>query len=335
MGNMENQDTDKSLQMEAADIPSTAGTHQDEVKKLWIELLKTGIFSLAALAVIVFLTIAWFAANRRVQSGSASVVARHENVRIASKGVRQSSEEEFLKLSEGTSYTYGGDTYYYTEDGEIAMRLAEDYIVSPGASGSIEFYIIPTHDGAMQATLHLGLSGYAEKVGEDGVTKQIEQVEDPVLDALLKGHILLFENYQDGYYSNWLSNESTVGILDNTITIELPEDTKEGVPYRVTFYWIWPLRYENMVEDLYVNGSTEYTERFAPFVEAQSQNRKPISETGNYDYSQIFLAKKETSLNTLDSRTKAYNLADEYIGTNAGYLYLTIQTAAFDETMAR
>lgn len=330
MENMDNQDTDKLLQMEAADCRSAADAHHNALKKFWKELFKTGIFLIAALTAIVFGSIAWFTANMNVQSGSASVAAQYEIIRIASKGIRQTSELNWLHLAEGTAYEYGGNTYYYTESGKIALRLSEDYIVSPGASGFVEFYIIPTHDGAATMTLYLGLTGYEERIGVDGITKEIKRVEDPTLDALLSGHILLFDDYNDGYYSNWLSNTSTGGILNNTITITLPENAKEGEPYPVTIYWIWPLRYENMVDDLYAPGSTEYTERFKPFVEAQAQDMTIVPGTSNYYYSRVFLT-KDTALNNTDSRTRAYNLADEYIGANAGYLYLTIQTAAIEE----
>lgn len=324
MHNMEHSDMDKSRQTKAADSPSSVRSQQDVLKAFQKELLKTTFFLLAALAVLVYASKAWFVSNSRVHSGTASVSAQYDPVRIASKGVRQSSEEKLLNLPKGTAYQKTGDsvTYYYTESGEIALRLSEEYTVSPGASGSIDFYIIPTRDGAMTVTLYLGLAGYTEKPNGS-----VERVKDDVLDALLSGHILLFDDYDGRYYSNWLGNPGTAGFLNNSITVTLPEDTKEGNPVPVTLYWIWPLRYENMVEDLYAPDSTE--NRFQRFLEqAQTMTDVPW-ENSKYKYSRIFLTK-----GTLDSPTKAYNLADEYIGTNAGYLYLTIQTASFEDKTA-
>lgn len=327
MHDMEHSDMDKSRQTKAADFPPSVRSQQDVLKAFKKELLKTTFFLLATLTVLVYGSRAWFASNSRVYSGTASVSAQYEPVRIASKGVRQSSEQSLLKLPEGTAYQkpVDSDTYYYTENGEIALRLSEEYIVSPGASGSIDFYIIPTRDGAMTVTLYLGLVGYAESK-----TGDVERVQDDVLDALLSGHILLFDTYDGRYYSDWLGNLGTSGFLDNSITVTLPENTIEGEPYHVSLYWIWPLRYENMVEDLYKPGSREYTERFLRFIEEQTQNITNVPGTNSdYSYSRIFLTK-----GPLDSRTKAYNLADEYIGTKANYLYLTIQTASFSDKTA-
>lgn len=326
MHDMERSDMDKSRQTKAADSPPSVRSQQDALKELKKELLKTTFFLLAVLAVLAYGSRAWFVSNSRVHSGAASVSAQYELVRIASKGVRQSSEEKLLELPEGTEYRDPDDSYiyYYTESGEIALRLSEDYIVSPGASGSIDFYIIPTRDGAMTVTLYLGLAGYVENKAGDGV----ERVQDDVLDALLSGHILLFRNYQGGYYSGWIGNQGSAGLLDNSVTVTLPEDTKAGEPFQVTLYWIWPLRYKNMVGDLHASDSLEYTEQFWPFVEAQTQNMTSVPET-SYRYSRVFLT-KDASLEDPDSRTRAYNLADEYIGTNADYLYLTIQTTSFE-----
>ena len=319
----------QTISNEAAHFRASAEYHKEQLKRFWIELLRSGIFTLAALAVLVFACIAWFTANTRVHSKTASITSQHEIVRIATKGVRQTPERTFLKLSEGTSYTADGETYYYVETGDIALRLSEEYIVSPGASGSVTFYIIPTHDGSMTATLYLELAGYKETEGENSEQKSAARVNDPVLNALLSGHILLFNKYENNHYSEWLSNNSTGDSWNNTITITLPDDTKKDEPYPVTIYWIWPLLYENMKKDLYAEASEEYTARFSPFIESQIENMEKIDGTSYY-YSRIFLA-KEGNISNLDERTKAYNLADEYIGSNADYLYLSIQTAAFDE----
>lgn len=326
---MENQNTDKSLQTESGASSSTHETYRDAEKSFRKELWKTGVFVTAGLIALIFGAIAWFVSNSRVQSETVSVSARHEVVRIASKGSRQEPEQSFLSLEAGTEYSYKGTTYYYTESGEIALYLSEEYVVSPGATGVAEFFIIPTHDGAMTVNLHIGLAGYKENI-VDETSARVERVTDPILDALLSGHILLFENYENRHYSGWLSNEDTGGILNNTITITLPEDTKKGEPYPVRIYWIWPLRYENMLLDLYEDQNAEYTEHFHPFIEDQAskQNMSQISGI-DYYYSRIFLT-KEAELNDKDSRTRAYNLADEYIGSNADYLYLTIKTAAYE-----
>lgn len=311
----------------------SAEEHKNRIRSVWITFLKTGVFVVAACLVLLFLCLAWFVSNSEVNGSSMSVSSMQNMVRIASKGARQTAEiNSKLGLPDGTPLNYNNEDYYYTEDGEIAMRLSEDYSVSPGACGSIEFYIIPKTDGKRTVTLYLELDGYCNDADGTAV-----QVNDEVLTALLKGHILLFENYENGFYSGWMYDESSDGLFHNIITVTLPDNAKAEVPYGFQIYWIWPKRYENMIahreerNDLFSSESDEFENNFMPFIEKQASSAgKPIAGTTNYYYSSVFIAKKEGTtwqLNDKNERTKAYNLADEYIGTNADYLYLTIRTS--------
>lgn len=325
MDSRKKQSAENSLQSSAEIRPSAVGGSVPELlRTFWSQMSKTTVFLLAVVAVIVAGSIAWFISNNKVQSGTVPISSGFEAVRLATIGRRQTAEEQYLKLNVGSQITYDGKDYYCTEGDTIALRLSEDYIVSPGASGSVTFYIIPNRDGAATVNLYLGLTGYAMNKDKNGV----EPVDDSVLNALLSGHILLFSKYADSHYSDWLFSPSGSGILDNVITVTLPAETKKDVPFPVTLYWIWPLRYENMAEDLYSEGSKEYAAKFVPFIEQQAvtSNMTFINGT-SYRYSRIFLTQEE-KLETKVARSKAYNLADEYIGTNADYLYLTIQTSA-------
>lgn len=334
MDGIENKE--ESIQSESIDELSSVEDYRDIQKRLWIEIAKTAAFAMAALAVIVIGSIAWFMANSQVHSASSSVSAQKGNFKIASKGFRQEAEKNRLRLDEGTTSIYADDTYYLTEGGEIALRLSEQYSVFPGSNGYIDFYIIPSEDGEINATIYLGLTGYIED--ESTTEEDVKRCNDSVLDSLLSGHILLFgKKYENGYYSDWLNNNNgeVVGIFNNSITVQV-KDAEKNIPHRVRIYWIWPLRYENMMGDLYEENSQEFTNRFSFFVEEQSKknNMKQISEQlTNYLYSRIFLTKdfKSESLSNSDLRSKAYNLADEYIGTNAQYLYLTIKTAPIED----
>lgn len=307
------------------------------------ELLKTS-FLLAALVAAAIGSIAWFVANTRVNGATASVSARSDTLRLATKGERQTAEMEYLRipvghtqpdgsvqtteetLPDGQEYTFGNETYYYTDTAAIALRLDGDNAsISPGAHGEVTFYIIPARDGAIQTTLRLMLAGYNREENSD---QAAERVEDDPLDALLSGHILLFEHYdpQTRKYSGWLGN---AGSRENSISIRI-EDAQRDVPQPVTFHWIWPLRYENMADTLFARGSEEYRDTFAPWLDQQATNdsltKYPTVE--NYFYNRIFLTnrEKENPLTDPVHANDAYNRADEYIGTHAKYLYLSVQT---------
>lgn len=286
--------------------------------KLWAELFKTTALALVALCVIVLGSAAWFVSNSRVDSSSITISHQYDTIRLATKGDRQEAEKTFLNLPEGTKLVYNDKTYYYTEEKEIALRLSEQSVVSPGMSGEITFYIIPNRSGSQTVTLHLTLAGY-EEIETPGGSVTGNRINDTVLSSLLSGHILLFKNYENGKYSGWLSGsvpEEGAGRADYQITVAI-KNAQEGQPWPVTIYWVWPLRYENMAND--------YQGQLTEFIEDQAIIDENNKASGDYFYSQIFLT-KNTTLDLDASRSDAYNQADEYIGRKANYLYFTVQT---------
>lgn len=288
------------------------------------QLWKCIFFSIVAVCVIVFASIAWFVSNTRVNSSAAPISAGFEPIRLATRGVRQQAEVDHLQLKsddEINKMEYDGKTYYYSEGDTIALRLnADNYEISPGSKGKVEFYVIPA-GGASSVTLQIGVGGYGE---DEKDNNKVKPINDNVLNALMSGHILLFDKYENGVYSDWLyqNNGSSIGIINNAITVDL-SGKPAGVPVAVDFYWIWPLRYENMANDFTgVKG-------FVDFVERQAASMTDLENSG-YRYSRIFFTNQE-SLTGTDERSKAYDLADEYIGSNAQYLYLIIQTSSSDD----
>ena len=308
-----------SEQQEFSNGISTDQSPQEIKKKLRAEFFRTAVFALVSLFVIVLVSIAWFVSNSRVDSRGIMISHQFDTIKLATKGYRQVKEEKLLNLNEGSVVEYNDETYYYTEQGEIALHLSDSEVkVSPGMSGEISFYIIPNHTGSQTVTLHLGLAGYEETKAEGGSTSTTgSKINDSVLNALLSGHILLFQNYDSvsGEYSNWLQGSVIKGGTDYQFSVTNANAEKD-VPWKVTLYWVWPLRYENMKADY--NGLLD------AFVDAQATDLTDIDGT-SYRYSQIFLTKDE-NLDSVDSRSDAYNQADEYIGTKADYLYVTVQT---------
>ena len=284
--------------------------------EFWHQLWKTITLLFIAVVVIAAASVAWFVSNTRVNSATAPVSAGFEAIKLATKGVRQTADQ-YLNLPKENVVNYivyQGETYYYTDGEPIALRLdADGYEVSPGAHGKVTFYVIPAKAGG-SLTLHIGLGGYGENE-----QKKVVPINKPVLNSLLSGHILLFDDYdaQTNTYSNWLFKKSGSGIFSNTITVDL-KNAAADEPFPVDFYWIWPLRYENLEALL--------TEE--EFVELNADTLKEHEElNSNYQYSRVFLT-NQSELSQPDARSKAYDLADEYIGSNAQYLYLTIQTTA-------
>lgn len=296
------------------------------------QLWKTLFFALASVSVLALASIAWFVSNTQVHSDSASVSAEFKPIKLATSGKRQQVEQDILNLNEGEELTDSngetqkdseGNPYYCTNGDTIALRLSDtNQEVSPGSKGKVEFYVI-TGGGISSVTLQIGLGGYGEDENDNNAVKPIQ---NSALNSLMSGHILLFDDYEDGAYSNWLFEESgsNSSIFNNTITVDL-SGKPAGVPVPVDFYWIWPLRYENMEND-FTN-----LEDVKNFVNTQAGNEamKDLDNGKSYYYSRIFLT-DQNDLSQSAERSKAYDLADEYIGSNAQYLYLTIQTIGYD-----
>lgn len=292
-----------------------------ETKELYTYLGRSLFLCFVALFAIVTATVAWFVNNTSVNSGTDQVSAGFEPIKLAvsSRSLRQTAEQIILKLPEGEQLKdvdgnvitdSNGDFYYYTDSETIALRLAKNgYEVSPGAKGKIEFYVIPG-GGSTNVTLQIELGAY----GEDE-NKNINPINNSILTTLMKGHFLFFDNYENGMYSGWLLKKNGNNGYANEITIDLT-GKEVGVPVKVDLYWIWPTRYENLVKDFDGSGTRIF---------ADSQAESMIVIPNGYRYSYIYLTNKE-SLENVANRSEAYDLADEYIGSNAQYLYLKIHT---------
>lgn len=290
------------------------------INRLCKELLKTGTFLIAASIVIVFGTIAWFVGSNQVQASTSDISAQHDLLRLATMGpYRQTPEESYLQLpndNDTTKIVYDGNEYYYTEGGTIALRLDSQVSVFPGAKGTVTFYLIPKRSGSLRATLFLELAGYQEST-ENGLTIA-KRIENDVLNALLSGHILLFGKMNpDGSYSERLWSEDA-----QTHVLHVDQNAVADVPIPVTFYWVWPLRYENMKNDV------SFDPDFTDWLKTQETSLTGSINGSNYWYNSIFLAESGTDLKNPLQADDAYNQADEYIGHNSNYLYLSIQTSS-------
>ena len=104
--------------------------------------------------------------------------------------------------------------------------------------------------------------------------------------------------------------------------IEAPNNGSfpKDVPYKVTIYWIWAQYFRN---DVYTQNAIINT-----FINSQrtvktSENKLFYDESGEVQVKSDI--NKNMAQNTLDQCSKYYNKADEYIGTNAKYIYVGIK----------
>ena len=121
----------------------------------------------------------------------------------------------------------------------IAMNIKQENgsITMPGAYGTTTFYIIPK-DTDEDLSIKIRLNAFGLTMNENG---EYTRVTDKNVDELINGHILFFEDNENGYK----------GLLDNGELTYNTADHKAdllGDEYKVTVYWIWPEYYEQMVD---------------------------------------------------------------------------------------
>lgn len=316
------------------------------------KLKRSFVFAFVALIAVIALGIAWFMSNSKVTSTGTSVSAQDDRLfELASVGKRQTAEASYLKdeskkniLRAGKERTYASyiengmkvqkEQTYYVGTESLAWYLDSQESILPGANGKLEFYIIPKKDTVKPVTVSFDINGYVYTT-EGDVDKRAVKSEDTTLQNLMQGHILFFQQLDDVYgYQKWLK-------ADESFIIEAPKNSsfQKDVPYKVTIYWIWPQYFRNYVYtqkstqgDLFTDAANQKDDsdyaRINTFINSQrtvemGQNKLFYDESGKIQVESDI--NKNMAQDTLEQCSNYYNKADEYIGTNAKYIYVGIK----------
>ncbi len=265
--------------------------------------------------------------------------------------------EEFDKYYdiETQSWVSKSKSYYLGLSG-IAWYQNGQTVVEPGANGTLEFYVIPRKSGLKSMTITLKAEAYrilGDGTGDsDGTDVRARRSEDEVLQNMIDGHILMFRNLDDDKgYSGWIppvkaagEDSEDAGTYGNVFTITANDaglsdgEFEENKLYKITVYWVWPKYFRNFIyNSTSLNGdlfsdispaNDDYTELLS-FVNAQKE--MGISGGSKLFYSNDKGVQKVTdkeidsdmSDEVLKACDKYYNQADEYIGTQAGYVFIS------------
>ena len=320
-----------------------------------------------ALIAIIAVCIAWFAANNQVTMNSTQITAETtEPFEIASVGSRLDDEEKYFKDENNKSILSGGtekNTYkeyidietgvstesvqkYYVGGSGIAWHMNNsNQSLVPGAGGKLEFYIIPKQTNLNSVTITLNMEGYT--LDETTTNPRAEKLDNPKIQSLINGHILLFRHLDDKYgYYGWLGES-------HTLKIDAPERPEgntfvPNIPYKVTLYWKWPQYFRNYIYtqrstygDLFtddmINDET-YGKDYKLIINFINEQKEVTSDTSKLFYAakenetkteaQVSIKEtidKDMSDTTLDACSTYYNQADEYIGKNTQYVYIQIK----------
>ena len=349
---------------------------QQEKKKATRSL----VLAVTALIAIIAICIAWFVANNVIKGGTSDVSAGTDSrFELASAGKRQIPEENYYlkddadspKLSAGQPAEF--DEYYDIESKSWVSKRENYYlglsgiawyqdgqtVVEPGASGSLEFYVIPKKTGLKSMTITLKAEAYrllGSSTGSDSenenTTPRAKRSDDVVLQNMIDGHILMFRDLdEDKGYSGWIPPVETAGedaddagTYGNVFTITADDagledgEFEENKLYKITVYWVWPKYFRNYIYnstslngDLFADISNENADYTALLEFVNSQKEMGISGGSKLFYSNDKTIKTVTDKNidsdmadeVLKACDKYYNQADEYIGTQAEYMYIS------------
>ena len=341
---------------EAARLRASAQAHIEALKSFWSTFALTGVIVIAIVAFVVRGGFSWFASNRQVKAGTATISpAGQTDFALATVGSKpQGVYDGEFDLSGALSGETIGETVYYIAAGNSSFRLDSDknlnnYLANadlrPGSRGSFDLYVICRSE---KRELELIPVFSAWKSNDPTVTDQdfINAKE------FLKGHILLFTNMDDkGMYSGNVDYSKQIKVTlggegENASQGESAKfswgeqvysDTKTTV-YRLPIYWVWPDQFGNFIytgnaynKNLFatkgtdyntfiakMNSDTDYGQFFDVPAGATRQDIALITKPGP-DF------KKATEI--YDQYSGWYNAADEKIGEYISYIQLGFELA--------
>ena len=199
-------------------------------------------------------------------------------------------------------------------------NTTQNEYVGPGSKGEMTFYIIPTVAGDNQVNITVSLEAYQLSKPDNGeVTAQL--VNNGQLSKILCGHILLFQGKDaQGNYVNRIEPAlEEDGTIRFTFTKE--DNWVINLPIKITLYWIWPYRFENLVypgqPDSVFQTSGDAQMGFLKWV---NQHKDYIAYTNE----SLSDAKADMSNSDFAKWSSGYNRGDQLIGDTIAYFVWTI-----------
>ena len=342
---------------ETAQSPEQRNDDEKERKKrIRGTLIKFGSLAVFAFIVWVFATIAWFSSNSSVSGNGMGVSVAGIPFELAATGDVPQAYIDLFEMADD-SYHAGakqGNTNEYRTgtDNKIFLRFDPndtDYTSSytdglrPGASGTIEFDIVPYTDETFNVTCYFSLKTFDATY--DDQTNEVETIT-PIPEEVpanntntdlpdlvtasnyLRGHILFFD---DRTMSG--SNEIYSGYIapDEGLTVSV----SNGEKTTVTVYWKWVNTFDQMIYK-----STDSTTDSPLFANDNNDDRAAVISYINENYQNILAGISSANATALanltvgtvgdltssmmDDLNENYNTADQIIGVNVDYFLLDV-----------
>lgn len=280
------------------------------------QIVRSAIFAAAAMGVIVFACYAWFAGNSSVTGTIGSIQMLGSLYELAGEGkdTTNSGYGAFYNTTATKGFSFSnlpaGNFSKNTNENDleatggqqaIRWRLNENSKIGnygttgsgihPGSEGTLQFYVIPKVTGTLKLKFQLDLN----PLKDDG-TANTEQL----LNNLLKGHLVFSLAANGSNNTSWLSWDG------NTFEwqFDVSDDSSVGVPQLVTLNWKWPVDAASIRDDSTLGSKV-------------AQNASLLFLK---DDNQTVLAPADYGSSQLETLTRYYNNADDYIGEHLTWL---------------
>lgn len=315
---------------EVAQSASPSGKTADELKETKRNqkksLIKIGAMGIFLIVMIIFASIAWFAANTTTEISGMGI--KSQGLRYTIESIENGNDgafyDPFHEDIRGTDASNA--VWQMTAEDNMDNFSGESKGISPGSKGQISFYVTPNAD--VELDFHFTITGYKavykDKLSEEGEKvkdndgnvvqefDKMEEITDESLKNSIAGHIMLFSDRSgrgtdaDPYvYSGLIATNE-----DMERVLESQEFTLAKGKKKVTIYWVWPNTLSTLVDAR--NCPEKYMKvTQAPFTAVSDTNdtRKAIEEN-IVTYPQYYMKRVERIVDE-DTKVVSYVVKDE------------------------
>ncbi|MBP5617936.1 MAG: hypothetical protein J6X61_02145 [Clostridia bacterium] len=299
------------------------------------DLFRRGLILAAVGLLIAGLTVysfGWFVNSVRVTGEGLSVKVATDDYNLAVSGDQELRFPDnhpivnYLKQSAVGGYQKLASTN--AANPALLCRMANErpHVVgseeiAPGAFGTVSFdIVVPENSQYTAFTINLS---YLPVASTSAGLASVNAADENELRALLSGHILLFKTRSDlqgggRYYSDPIDGSITFTLAEHT-----PTQEEDGLHYTVTFYWIWPSTFGQMV---FADGDERVHSHavFSSSAERAAMISRMVSEPNdffhNLDSNTVDLTADGFEDYYYVELSEAYNAADQFLGDRIRYL---------------
>lgn len=352
MNNQSKNDYDKNLSWsENLEESQLMINEQDDGKKgFFIPLIKTFSMMILAMAVLIFVSLCWFAMNESVGTNGLMVKARKSLFELKTSGSAGLYDGDGFLGEVAPGYTSALTTEgvqgikwklvsnesemnnLYKGQGdpnlrEITRLDSDQYGLKPGDHGTLKFTIEPKTTDELEIQCVTATTGYKATYDVDNykTNAPMTLVSDEQIVHFLSSHILYFYMGTDNH-KHMLTEEGFTEIVNN------------GLDKEVTLYWVWPATLLEILNENIdgLNDRTAAVEVKRFFFEHPEYFLKPIGEVSFDAFTVECLEDKAAEdaeiaqvIQLVSNRNynqygAMYNDADQAIGDNVNYILVEL-----------